>query len=835
MQRSRGNRKPAAGLPRWMSECGVQFVARFGSQQLWCVEESANVNKLELYCLWVATIAASATFVLPGEAAVKMAPKPNPNNVKTAVTKNKTPIEKQQSSVRSEVQTQNLQVAEDSSQSFAESLETESLETESLETALPTIADKTQSEVTQPPDPTVADPALVVADPAPTAVGKTSGLTEQPQLDEQLDRPIEGNKTPQPDILAIPSAIVSEDLAQSSPTSGPEVLVAEVEIRGATSAELEDIAYAAIGTQPGRTTTRDRLIEDANAIYATGYFANVEPVAEDTPLGVRVVFVVTPNPVLNQVSVTGNQVLPSEKIDEFFGNQYGRILNFRDFQEGIERLNQWYQDNGYVLAQVIDPSPDSVPAVDANGTAILDVAEGQIEAFDIRFRNEDGDIEDADGNPIDGRTKEYVITREMRLQEGDVFNRTVLLDDLGRIVRLGLFEDAEFTIEPGTDPRKVVVVLNAVEGSFGSFNFGGGFSSATGLFGSVGAEFLNIGGRNQRLGGEAQVGTRGLFFDLRFTDPWLAGDPYRTSFSANVFNRRSISLVFDGSEEGDRREIELDNGDRPRVQRLGGRVNFSRPLSFVCPYPEAEAERCDSIDRPALERPDWVASLGLEFENVSIRDGDGDIEAEDEEGNLLSFNDDGSDNLLNLQFGLSRDRRNNTLQATDGSYLRFSTDQSIPIDGIFFNRVRAGYSYYIPVKFTDFADGPQALAFNIEAGTILGDLPPYEAFAIGGTNSVRGFEEGDVGVGRSFAQATVEYRFPVFSVIGGALFLDAATTFGTQGNVPGDPGGVRGKPGDGVGYGVGVRIQSPIGPIRIDYGLNNEGDNRFHFGIGERF
>ncbi|MGB7273890.1 MAG: BamA/TamA family outer membrane protein, partial [Geitlerinemataceae cyanobacterium] len=816
MQRSRGNRKPAAGLPRWMSECGVQFVARFGSQQLWCVEESANVNKLELYCLWVATIAASATFVLPGEAAVKMAPKPNPNNVKTAVTKNKTPIEKQLSSVRSEVQTQNLQVAEDSSQSFAES----------LETALPTIADKTQSEVTQPPDPTVADPALVVADPAPTAVGKTSGLTEQPQLDEQLDRPIEGNKTPQPDILAIPSAIVSEDLAQSSPTSGPEVLVAEVEIRGATSAELEDIAYAAIGTQPGRTTTRDRLIEDANAIYATGYFANVEPVAEDTPLGVRVVFVVTPNPVLNQVSVTGNQVLPSEKIDEFFGNQYGRILNFRDFQEGIERLNQWYQDNGYVLAQVIDPSPDSVPAVDANGTAILDVAEGQIEAFDIRFRNEDGDIEDADGNPIDGRTKEYVITREMRLQEGDVFNRTVLLDDLGRIVRLGLFEDAEFTIEPGTDPRKVVVVLNAVEGSFGSFNFGGGFSSATGLFGSVGAEFLNIGGRNQRLGGEAQVGTRGLFFDLRFTDPWLAGDPYRTSFSANVFNRRSISLVFDGSEEGDRREIELDNGDRPRVQRLGGRVNFSRPLSFVCPYPEAEAERCDSIDRPALERPDWVASLGLEFENVSIRDGDGDIEAEDEEGNLLSFNDDGSDNLLNLQFGLSRDRRNNTLQATDGSYLRFSTDQSIPIDGIFFNRVRAGYSYYIPVKFTDFADGAQALAFNIEAGTILGDLPPYEAFAIGGTNSVRGFEEGDVGVGRSFAQATVEYRFPVFSVIGGALFLDAATTFGTQGNVPGDPGGVRGKPGDGVGYGVGVRIQSPIGPIRIDYGLNNEGDNR---------
>jgi outer membrane protein insertion porin family len=760
-------------------------------------------------------LAASATFVLPGEAAIA-ALKPNPNNVKTAVKRNKTPLEKQKSPDVPEAQTQNLPEIEGSPQPLAEV----------LESSAPTIADETESTELEPPKPmpAVADLATATALEAPQPEG-------QPQLD--------GKKNPQSDVLVVPS----EAIAQSTPASpnrtqpapSPEVLVAEVEIRGATTAELEDIAYAAIGTLPGRTTTRDRLIEDAQAIYATGYFANVEPVAEETPLGVRVVFTVTPNPVLNQVSVTGNEVLPAEKIDEFFSDQYGRILNFRDFQEGIDRLNQWYQDNGYVLAQVIDPSPDSPPAVDANGTVTLDVAEGQIEAFDIRFRNEDGETEDADGNPIEGRTKNYIITREMRLQEGDVFNRTVLLDDLGRIVRLGLFEDAEFTIEPGTDPRKVVVVLNAVEGSFGSFNFGGGFSSATGLFGSVGAEFLNIGGRNQRLGGEAQLGTRGLFFDVRFTDPWIAGDPYRTSFSANIFNRRSISLVFDGSEEGDREIIELDNGDRPRVQRLGGRVNFTRPLSFVCPYPEEEAERCDSIERPELERPDWVASLGLEFENISIRDGDGDIEPEDEEGNLLSFNDDGSDSLLSLQLGLSRDRRNSTLQATDGSYLRFSTDQSIPIDGIFFNRVRAGYSYYIPVKFTDFADGAQALAFNIEAGTVLGDLPPYEAFAIGGTNSVRGFEEGDVGVGRSFAQATVEYRFPVFSVIGGALFIDAATTFGTQDNVPGDPGGVRGKPGQGVGYGIGVRIQSPIGPIRIDYGLNNEGDNRFHFGIGERF
>jgi outer membrane protein insertion porin family len=606
----------------------------------------------------------------------------------------------------------------------------------------------------------------------------------------------------------------------------PQVLVSEVVIRpanGTLPADLEDIAYSVIATQPGRTTDRARLIQDANAIYATGYFANVEPSAEETPLGVRVVFTVEANPLLTKVTVTGNEVLQQSQLDEFFGEQYGQILNFKDFQAGINRVNQWYQDNGYVLAQVIDPVPledggISPPSVAPNGTVTLEVAEGVVEDIEIRFRGDDGESEDPDGNPIRGRTQEYVITREMRLKPGDVFNREVLLEDLQRIVRLGLFEDAEFSAEPGADPRKVVLVLNATEGSFGSFNFGGGFSSASGLFGSVGAEFLNIGGRNQRLGGEVQVGERGAFFDLRFTNPWIKGDPYRTSYTLNAFNRRSISLVFDGSENGDRQEVRLDNGDRPRVQRLGGNITFNRPLS-----------------RDPLTRAEWVASLGLEYENVSIRDGDGDRSPEDEDGNQLSLGEDGTDNLLSVQFGLSRDRRNNALQPTSGSLLRLSTDQYVPIDGIFGNRIRAGYSYYLPVKFTDFSDGPQALAFNFEAGTFLGDLPPYEAFVLGGTNSVRGFEEGDVGVGRSFAQATVEYRFPVFSVVSGALFLDAATAFGTQDNVPGDPGNARNKPGHGIGYGIGVRIQSPIGPIRVDYGVNNEGDNRFHFGLGERF
>jgi outer membrane protein insertion porin family len=595
--------------------------------------------------------------------------------------------------------------------------------------------------------------------------------------------------------------------AETSPAE-PRVLVAEVAVTGAEG-ELQDVVYQAIRTQPGRTTTRSQLQEDINSIFATGFFSDVRAVPQDTPLGVRVTFEVAPNPVLQEVQVQGNQVLPQTVVDEIFAEQYGSILNLREFQFGIEELNQWYQDNGYVLAQVID-----APQVSPDGTVTLLVAEGEIEDIQVLFLGEEGETEDENGEPIEGKTREFIITREFESQPGDVFNQTAIQADLQRVFGLGIFEDVRVSLNPGDDPRKVDVVVNVIERNTGSLAAGVGFSSSSGLFGTVSYQEQNLGGNNQRLGAEVQLGERdALLFDLNFTDPWIAGDPYRTSYTVNLFNRRSISLIFDGGEN----EVELDNGDRPRVQRLGGGVSFSRPLDEW------------------LGLENWRASAGLQYQRVSIRDGDGEITPRDEEDNLLSFSDDGTDDLLIFQLGLAQDLRDNPLQPTSGSLLRLSTEQTIPLSGILFNRVRASYSYYIPVDYTNFTEGPETLALNLQAGTILGDLPPYEAFSLGGTDSVRGYDSGELGSGRSFIQATAEYRFPIFAIIGGALFVDVGSDLGTGDNVPGDPAGIRDKPGFGFGYGVGVRVQSPLGAIRVDYGFNDEGDSRLHFGIGERF
>lgn len=608
----------------------------------------------------------------------------------------------------------------------------------------------------------------------------------------------------------------------------PRVLVAEVAVSsetGTLSEELQNEVYRAIRTAPGRTTTRSQLQEDINAIFATGFFANVRAIPEDTPLGVRVAYIVQPNPTLQRVQIEANpgtnvpSVLPPKLVEETFKPQYGNILNFRRLQEGIKQLNQWYQKNGYVLAQVI-----AAPQVAPDGTVTLQVSEGVVEDIQVRFVRE-GEATDDEGKPIRGRTRDFIITRELALKPNNVFNRNVVQSDLQRVYGLGIFEDVNVALNPGQDPRKVIVVLNVDERRSGSLGLSGGISSASGLFGAVSFQQNNLGGNNQKLGAELQVGTERseLLFDLRFTDPWIAGDPYRTSYTVNLFQRRSISLIFDGDDEN----IEVgdpDDGVRPRVRRQGGGVTFTRPLS-----------------RNPLARSEWTASAGLQYQRVSIRDDDGEVTPEGRfngrEDIPLSFSDDGSDDLLTVQLGAVRDLRNNITTPTDGSFLRLGVEQSIPIGSgsILLNRLRGSYSQYIPVNFTSFNEGPETLAFNIQAGTVIGDLPPYEAFSIGGSNSVRGYGEGELGSGRSFVTATAEYRFPIFSVVGGALFVDFGSDLGTAGNVPGEPAVLLDKPGTGVGYGVGVRVNSPLGPLRLDYGLNSDGDSRIQFGIGEKF
>jgi outer membrane protein insertion porin family len=305
------------------------------------------------------------------------------------------------------------------------------------------------------------------------------------------------------------------------------------------------------------------------------------------------------------------------------------------------------------------------------------------------------------------------------------------------------------------------------------------------------------------------VGSRDLQFDGSFTSPYRASNPDRPGYSVNAFRRRAISSTFDDNFQSD---IESDNYEEPREGQLGGGIALTRPVG------------------------EWDASVGLNYTRTSIRDRDGDIISVDELGNPLSFSGTGIDDLVTLSAGVARDQRDNPNNPTDGSLLRLSTEQSIPVGSgnILMNRLQANYSQYVPVNVFGSKDR-EVLAFNVQGGTTIGDLPPYEAFNLGGLNSVRGYGAGEVGSGRSYVSASAEYRVPIFKPVGAVVFADFASDLGSGDTVVGEPGVVRGKPGTGFGYGAGVRVSSPLGVIRADYGFNDQGESRLQFGLGQRF
>ncbi|WP_309730397.1 BamA/TamA family outer membrane protein [Chamaesiphon sp. OTE_75_metabat_556] len=639
------------------------------------------------------------------------------------------------------------------------------------------------------------------------------------QSKRKLRKPVNRRKRP------LVNNTPSQNPSANTPLGNTESQVTVAEIVITTDRGQLDPALAAkirqvLTINVGQSVTRDRLAQNLNAVRALGDFATVEIVPEDTAKGVKISFVVKPYGTLNQVQIrtlpdTGSSSLNSAAIDDIFKPQYGKQLNAIELKAAIAKLNQLYQQQGYNLAQVVD-----VEELNPNGKVTIVIAEGSIEDVRVRFLNKKGEAVDENKQPYSGQTRPFIITREAELKPGKIFNRIAVEKDLRRIYSLGLFDDVRVSFAPGSDPAKVVLQYDVIERNKNfSIVPNVGYGSVNGFFASLNYNQLNVGGNAQTLSANAQQGTTGLIGDVSFSDPWIATDLHRTSYSVNAFARRSTSLIFGGGKMP--LFVPGTTNDTPTILRTGGGITFNRPLDGD-PYGDGG----------------WRGSLGVQYQRVSTRDvNGGSIVPQDSGGNDLSFSKTGQDDLLMLQLGLTQDARNSFSDPTQGSLLKLGVDQSVPVGlgNIAMTKAKASFTHYVPVKLTNFTPGSQSLLFNLQGGTILGDLPPYEAFSLGGSSGVRGYEDGDVGSGRSYVQATAEYRFPIVSIFGGGLFFDYGSDLGTGSSVPGNPAGARSKPGNGFGYGAGVRVQSPIGPLRLDYAINNLNETRIQFGLGERF
>ena len=716
--------------------------------------------------------------------------------------------------------------------------------------------------------------ALLSATPALAQPAVSPAPASEKPVSEQVDNPLADPASPpagQPPTTQAPAPAQTPEPAAKAE---PKVLIAEVVIEGLQDhperERLELAAYAAMAATPGSRVTRTELQTDLSAIYASGWFSDVRIQPVDGPLGVRLVVVVVANPVLQQVKLDPADLkLPEQVVQDTFVADYGKTLNLNTLQTRMQELQRWYADQGYSLARVTGPS-----RVSPEGVVELLVRQGTVEGVEVQFLNKEGSPTNDKGQPIRGKTKPWVVTREVSLRPGQVFNRRELEEDIKRIYGTGLFSDVKVTLKPvPAEPGKVVIVLGIVEQSSGSLSGGLGYSQSQGVFGQIQLQDSNLMGRAWDLGTNISYGQYGGLGDITFTDPWIKDNKYRTSFRARVFFSREVPQLFQNENNSFTYELQNFDGadfdvvterlgvdtlvpgneivktnfDTVAIQRIGANVQFVRPLNGGNPYKKAPWNLILAFGGQEVTPMDFSGSKYSYGVLGATRSPDS---VPSNQVICLAYNCASENQLVSFRVGATYSTLNDPRNPTKGNFLSLGTEQFISVgeNSPTFNRVRGSFTHYIPVEWLKLFKGcrpkpgetkdcKQALAFQVSAGSLVGsDIPPYEAFCLGGGNSVRGYYDCDLGVGKSFAEATIEYRFPIFSIISGEIFFDAGTTFGTQGDIPGNPGGLLGKKGEGYSPGIGLIVTTPVGPLRLEAATQDfTSDWRFNLGVGWKF
>ncbi|CAI9106538.1 OLC1v1005720C1 [Oldenlandia corymbosa var. corymbosa] len=579
---------------------------------------------------------------------------------------------------------------------------------------------------------------------------------------------------------------------KSSSREEERVLISEVLVKNKDGEELErkDLEAEALNalkaSRANSALTVREVQEDVHRIIASGYFASCMPVAHDTRDGIRLVFQVEPNQEFQGLVCEGANVLPSKFLEDAFHDGYGKVVNIRRLDEAINSINGWYMERGlFGMVSGVD--------ILSGGMVRLQVSEAEVNNIAIRYL-------DKTGEPTVGKTKPETILRQLNTKKGQVYSMLQGKRDVDTLLTMGIMEDVSIVPQPAADGTKVDLTFNVVERKIGGgVSAGGGISSGitsgplAGLIGSCAIYHKNLFGKNQKLNLSLERGQIDSIFRINYTDPWIEGDDKRTSRSIMIQNSRTPGTLVHGNQP--------DNSSLT-VGRVTAGIEYGRPF-----------------------RPKWNGTAGLIFQRAGARDDKGNPLIRDFYSSPLTASGNTHDDML-----LAKVETVYTGSGDPGSSMfAFNMDQGIPLfpEWLVFNRVNARARKGIVL-------GPARLHLSLSGGHVMGNFPPHEAFAIGGTNSVRGYEEGAVGSGRSYVVGCGEASFPLTGPVEGVIFSDYGTDLGSGPTVPGDPAGARLKPGSGYGYGVGIRVDSPLGPLRLEYAFNDQRTGRFHFGVGLR-
>lgn len=487
------------------------------------------------------------------------------------------------------------------------------------------------------------------------------------------------------------------------------------------------------------------------------------------------------------ITIGGTKLFTAQEIGDALQLKQGSVYSPEGIQKDVKKIQDIYGAHGYIDAQVV---PVSTPAGNRQ--------------FAVTYRVDESSQSYVNRVNISGntRTKDKVIRRELAVGPGDLYNSVYTDASKARLKNLNYFDRVDIfpsdTLTPGKKDVNVVVS----EKKTGNLNFGAGYSTIDSVIGFAEisqsnfdiTNWPNFTGGGERFRARAQVGSERKDFTVSLTEPYFLD--YKLAVGGELFYREADYL----SSEYDQRNYGVD---------LFTRKAINQDLSWRLDY------RLEEIE---LYKMASDASAIMERDNG---------------------------NHLKSQIGpsLVYDTRDSVFLTRRGTRVELSTFVSGgPLGGneaIYGGNILA--SHYISLPWDTI------LTLTGEAGSVdswnsSDHVPIFDALYLGGSNNLRGFKFRDISPkdsndesigGNSMARFSAEYTYPVVDRVRGAFFYD--TGFVNSASYSFSPDNVASD------AGIGIRLDLPMFPIRIDYGYPiQKGDatsrgGHFNFNMGYQF
>lgn len=575
------------------------------------------------------------------------------------------------------------------------------------------------------------------------------------------------------------------------------LLVNSVEFVGNQYVSKDELAKL-VPIKVGGYFSKNKVIEGHKNLIESGYFRDVAPDAVKSGNGVKIIYSVMENPVLNGVNIIGNTVYSTEELMKVIKTEPGKVFNINTIREDRDRILRKYQDDGYTLTEVAD--------VVINGNLELEIYLSEGKVRDIQFKKMVTKQKGARRKPTDDvlKTKDYVIERELEFSKDEIFNSKKYDESVKNLMRLGHFKNVKYEARqiPGDPDGRTIVLLFDEERTAilqGAISYG----SEIGLLGTVSIKDTNWKGKGQELGFTFEKSDEDYSsFSINFYDPWIK-DTDRISWGWSIYKN---------TYEDD------DSALFNKIDTIGAKFNIGKGITknvrlgigTKFEYVEEEANK-DEFDH----------RNGKYYWKIKDKRK---VEGMDDDYFVWS-----------IFPSITYDTRNHFWNPTAGEYAKLQLEGGYAngYDGDVFGNITLELRKYHRGLFKN-----NTFAYKVVGGIMTDTTKEGQRFWVGGGSTLRGYEGGFF-KGTQKLVGTIENRTQINDLLGFVVFFDAgrawkyqgrALDYDHEGNFPDEIATTAG---------VGLRLNTPIGPLRFDFGwpVGNKMDDgmEFYFNMGQSF